>query len=179
MHRYGTCYSTLLSPLPSFVVMCVMLLLHKYSMCNNRYMLCFSGLCVCQYHWKSLRLSGACTLSHTNKIDAIWKHVKLHISAYTWKVHHLLYLTEYMFGVYMSHDVYPFIMFMCIVRCVKWSERPVYLHAGIHPPLTPVKHLQPLAAPTTATFKALCLIAIENFLAVVSLYCSGASYFYQ
>jgi len=39
----------------------------------------------------------------------------------------------------------PFHMFMCIVRCVKWSERPVYRHAGTHPPLMPVK------PPPTAT----------------------------
>jgi len=42
MHRYGTCYSTLLSLLLSFVVMCVVLLLDKYSTCNNQYVLCVS-----------------------------------------------------------------------------------------------------------------------------------------
>jgi len=96
---------------------------------------------------KLFNLSGACTLPHTNKIDAVWKHVIFHISAYNWKVHHVLYLTDYMFGVYVSHQVHPFIMFMCIVRCVKWSEQALYCHAGTHPPITPVK--KPTAAGCT------------------------------
>ena len=144
------------------------------------YALCFNGLCVRQYYWNSLRLSVACTLSHTNKIDAIWKHVKFHISAYNWKVHHVLYLTEYVFVVYVSHQVHPF-----ICSCALWdvlsgqSGLCTVTLALIHPLCLWSHLLQPLAAPTTPTFKALCLIAKENFLAVVGLYCFGAGYFYQ
>jgi hypothetical protein len=56
MHGYGTCYSTLLTPLPSFVVMCAMLLLDKYSACNNQCMLCVSAVSMSANITETLRI---------------------------------------------------------------------------------------------------------------------------
>jgi hypothetical protein len=94
-------------------------------------------------------------------------------SAYNQRALYMLCLAEYMCSA-MCWPCHVALYHVHIVRSATWSESPCMVMTAVLRPLRLCTHLQlPLAPPTTATLKLLCLIYVENFSAL-DLYYSNA-----
>lgn len=167
----------------------------EYSSCDYLHLCCVSRvttrICVSWYHWNYLLLSGPHGGAHTNTIDAMWTHIKVHLSADNWKAHYIFCLAEYMFEgcvPFAPHRPHLHVNLLwelgvvCSVGTVVTTD-----HRGGHSILYTVllalilasylsRRLLPLLAPpTTATWKALCLFSTEDFPAMVGLCYSRAN----
>jgi len=155
--------------------------------------LCFKGYYtyLCWYHWKYPCLWGPHADAHTNTMDAMWTHIKFHLSVDNWKAHYIFCLAEYMFGGcvrFAPHrpllhvHLHWEIGVVCSVGTVVTTD-----HRGGHSILCTVilaliltsrlsNHLLPPLAPsTTSTLKTFCLIPTEDFPAVTDLCYSRAN----
>ena len=179
-------------PFPPSVVMCVMLLVTGILPMWLCTCAVFQGLLYVSVSGdisETTRIYRAHTGAHPNTIDAMWTHIKVHLSVDNWKPHCIFCLAEYMFG-----GCVPFLPPLLHVN-LHWEMGPVWSvgtvvtthHLGGHSILCTVilalihtaclsSHLlPPLAPPTTATLKALCLISTEDFPAVAGLCYSRAN----